>query len=150
MANKNPNKSGLTPFPKGNPLAANGGRAAKLPEELRGINKITKDQYQRLATKYLETDVETLEKLAVDGKLPAKDAYFVRMILSTLQSGDPKPLEPIWSRLVGKPIEEVELTDKKKLVAIKRFEGGVEYIGFKDVVHEYLDVKKEDSDESGD
>lgn len=137
MANKNP--SPKTRFQKGNKLGP--GRNVKIPEELKAVKKLSKDEFQRAAAKCFDmTPREVLAKIN-DPTTTFRDLYFLRTLERFDEEKDPKVLEPIIARCIGKPVEEIELTQTKKLIAIRRFEGGAEYIGPEDQVKDYLQAK---------
>lgn len=90
------------PGQSGNPS----GRPA-LPEALRSVHELTKDEVKRTISKYLRANARELAETKVDKDAPSLDVWLASGILKGIAHGDFTRLAFMLDRLIGKiPVEQ--------------------------------------------
>lgn len=90
------------PGQSGNP----GGRP-KIPEELRFVEKLNPETLARLISKLLKIDDTGWDSFCVDPKRTRLERMLITTINKGMSEGDPRHLEWLMSRTIGK-IKEIE------------------------------------------
>jgi hypothetical protein len=98
MGNKNSNDRY---FSHGNKDAKNGGRP-KLPPDLKGVKKVSKEIVEKTLSKLIMMSPEQLSEHLKDNKNPIFDHIIGRIALMAIKQGDPVRLSFLLERMVGK------------------------------------------------
>ncbi len=93
-----PNLKPFRPGQSGNPT----GRPA-IPEELRAIKALTKDEVARLFSKFLRANLQELAQTIGNKESPSLDVWLAAGILKGIDYGDFTRLAFMLERVVGKP-----------------------------------------------
>lgn len=99
-------------FQKGNKL---GGRPA-LPEELRGIKMLSKDEVRAIFSKYARMSIDEMRVMKEMGfpNLSVIDAWILSGMIAGISKGDWTNLNYMFDRIFGRPKQELEATDPEE------------------------------------
>lgn len=119
MSKKTQFKPGISGNPNGRP---------RLPEELKAARKLTRVQLEILINRYLSMSAAEMMVVAEDPCTPVLDLMIASIIKRAVVNGDQLRLDFILNRIVGKVIDNVEISYPKPTV-IKRRDGSEVELG---------------------
>ena len=93
-------KPGQSGNPKGRPPT---------PKDLKGAKELNKVELERILNKYIYMSRSEMNKAIKKKDTPAIELLVISLIQKGMQYGDPRRIEAILERLVGKVKKEVEL-----------------------------------------
>lgn len=97
-------------FKKGDPRAAAAGRASKKPpKELKEARQLRANEFEGIIYQYFDLPLQEVERLLHPEnrkKLPVKEAVVLKLIQTTLKTGNVPSLSFLLDRSIGKVQEE--------------------------------------------
>lgn len=97
-------KTGGKNFEPGNP---GGPGAPKIPEEIKQARKLNRLEFERVLNKYIHMQLGALRKIIEDPTTPVLDGVVCKILVKGFNEGDPRRLEFVIDRLIGK-VKEYE------------------------------------------
>lgn len=105
-------KTGGRNFEKGHKF---GKGAPRIPVEVIEARKINKVESERILNKFLHLSLDELAAFANDKSNTVHEMLVARILYEGIKRGDHVKLEWVYSRLVGKVKEEVEVSHRESL-----------------------------------
>lgn len=105
-------KTGGRDFQKGHKFSKG---AVPIPVEVIEARKINKVESERILNKFLHLSLDELAAFANDKKNTVHEMLVARILYEGIKRGDHVKLEWVYSRLVGKVKEEVEVSHRESL-----------------------------------
>lgn len=102
------------PGQSGNP----GGRH-RLPDKLRAIVPLSREEANRIISKYLRMTHEQIQEAIKDKSIPALEAAWCQQIAQAAYKGDGKALDRVMLWTLGPPREPVEDSSNNKVLLEK-------------------------------
>lgn len=127
---KNRNTSGLRPpWKKGE--SGNKGGSRPLPDVLKKSKLHTIDEIKRTISLYFRMDKEAIIAILDNPKVPSLDLIIASTIAKAIEHGDIHRAEYLFTRLVGRVTEKIEVQHPEP-VMIQRASGEVIEVGVQD------------------
>lgn len=108
-------KTGGRDFQKGKP---GGPGQPKIPVEVIEARKINKVESERILNKFLHLSLDELAAFANDKSNTVHEMLVARILYEGIKRGDHVKLEWVYSRLVGKVKEEIEVSQRESIDVI--------------------------------
>ncbi len=96
------------PFAKGNPGNRNAPGRPRMPLDLKNVQKISRDQIQRVFAKFSGMDREELQELLKDPRATMLEIMVGSVVARAAKDGDQSRFSFLLDRMVGKVKEEIE------------------------------------------
>lgn len=131
---RNRNTSGLRPpWKKGE--SGNKGGKPPLPDILKKTKLHTIDEIKRTISRYFRMDKDGIEAILSNPKIPSLDLIIASTIAKAIEHGDIHKAEYLFTRLVGRVTEKIEVQHPEP-VMIQRASGEVIEVGVQDAEEE--------------
>ncbi len=101
-------KTGGRDFQPGN---SGGPGQPKIPEEIREARKLNRLEFERILNKYIYVQLGDLHKIIKDPTTPVIDGVVCKILVKGFNDGDPRRLEFVIDRLIGKIKEQEDPKD---------------------------------------
>lgn len=95
-----------------------------IPEDLKSVRLLTKEEAERLIIKFMSMAVDELKVLVGDPHTPAMHGIIANIILKGIEGGDTMRMEFLFNRTIGRVLDKIEVTAVKPFV-IKKPDGSV-------------------------
>jgi hypothetical protein len=115
----------------------------KIPEDLKKARKLTKTRAAQLFELFMNKSVEELEKVCKDKKTTVLEGMIARVAMKAIQEGDPKRLDFMLDRTIGKVKEVKEIQLPKPMIVENLEDGNKTLLGAKEETIE-ADIVEED------
>jgi len=124
----------MAKFQKGNTFGKNGRPPA--PPDIKGAKELNKIMAERILNKFIFMPVSEIQAFLRDINNPAMEMAIARVLMEAINKGDQTRMEWLFSRLLGKMKEKVEI------------EGEINF--HKQIVDFISQVEKQSNSEKGD
>lgn len=118
-------KTGGRDFQPGNP---GGPGRPRLPDDIKGVKKITSEYYCGLVSRFLQMDPEQLRQITQDQTRPMLELLVAGMIFRATKEQDHTRAQFLFDRLMGKVKEQVEHSIVQPTI-IERLDGSTVELG---------------------
>jgi hypothetical protein len=99
----------LRPFPKG--VSGNPRGAALHNQDVKLVRRLTRAELAEVGTFILENDIEKIRELAnTKVGAPALRVWIARLVVASMNKGNPAPFTAIMDRIVGKAKEHIHIS----------------------------------------
>lgn len=118
----------MAKFKKGE--SGNPGGRPRLPDDLKTIQQLTADEYNRRIAKHLRMDRTELDAVLNNPATIIFDLIIAKTLQKSAEHGDINKAEYLFSRTLGKPKETMEVMQPPPMV-IERTDGSQTILGVK-------------------
>ena len=119
------------PGQSGNPLGP-----PVLPPEVKEARKLTRIEFERIASQYMQMTKEEITKKLQDPKSTTLELIVMTIIHKAVKDGDQHRLDFLLNRLIGKVKDEVDVNVYPKPTIIQKRDGTQEILGVEEIEEE--------------